>query len=419
MKKQFFVVIMILLTTVTFAQKKEIKKAQKAIKAENFTEAISLLKHAEPLISNADKSLKTMYYVAVGQANTFSAGDNFDRMKTAADALLSAQKLDSKNQNVLDGMQNLRATFVNSAIKDQDAKDYTTASKKLFHSYSISKKDTVDLYYAAANAINAKNYDAGLEFSQMLVDLNYTGIHKEYFATNKSTGETESFSNEKTRDAALLTGEFTLPTEKNSPSKVGNVLRNMTLIYIEKGEIEKASALMKKAREANPDDKGLLNAEAELAYKSGDMDAYNKLMQEVIAVDPNNPENYFNIGVVSSKLGDKNLAIKNYKKAIELDADYAPAYINISSIVLDKQTVVVEEMNGLGTSRADYDKYDVLAVKLTELQKEAVPYLENTVRLRPSDADFTRALMNIYSQLGNDVKFKELKSKLQTLEGGQ
>ncbi|MGV6828201.1 MAG: tetratricopeptide repeat protein [Flavobacteriales bacterium] len=419
MKNYFFVVAMMLFATLTFAQKKEIKKAQKAIQNENFTEAITFLKQAETLIANADKKTKLAYYVAVGQANTFQAGDDFNMMKTAAEALLKAQELDSENKDVMDGMQNLRATLVNSAIKNQDGKDYLGASKKLYYSYSISKKDTVDLYYAAANAINGKDYDTALNYSQQLVDLGYTGIKKEYYATNKETGEEKSFSDKEKRDSALLTGNFTLPTERNSSSKMGNILRNMTLIFIERGETDKASELMKKAREANPNDKGLIQAEAELAYKSGDMESYNQLMQKVIESDPNNPENYFNIGVVNNKLGNKEKAIENYNKAIELDKNYAPAYINMSSIILDQQVPIVEEMNGLGTSRADYDRYDVLAAKLTQLQKEAIPYLEKTIELRPNDIDFKRTLMNLYSQTGDDAKYKALKSKIQSLEGGQ
>ena len=108
-----------------------------------------------------------------------------------------------------------------------------------------------------------------------------------------------------------------------------------------------------------------------------------------------------------------------YKKAIELDPDYAGAHINMASLILDMQAPVVEEMNGLGSSNADYKRYDVLKLKLTEIQRSSIPYLEASVRLRPTDVDFARTLMNIYTQVGEDVKAKVLKAKVEEMEGGE
>ncbi len=58
MKKQILVAGLILLSAVTFGQKKEIKKAQKAIKAGNYTEAINLLGQAEGMLADAKKDVK-------------------------------------------------------------------------------------------------------------------------------------------------------------------------------------------------------------------------------------------------------------------------------------------------------------------------------------------------------------------------
>ena len=60
----------------------------------------------------------------------------------------------------------------------------------------------------------------------------------------------------------------------------------------------------------------------------------------------------------SSESGD-NIAEKYYRKAIELDSEYADAYLNLATI-LQQEEPLVEEMNNLGTSKADNLKYDKL-----------------------------------------------------------
>ena len=83
------------------------------------------------------------------------------------------------------------------------------------------------------------------------------------------------------------------------------------------------------SRKENPDDTGLIRAEADLAYKMGDMERYGELMQEVIASDPNNPELYYNLGVGTAQRGETDKAMEYYKKALELKPDFAEVYNNI------------------------------------------------------------------------------------------
>ncbi len=51
------------------------------------------------------------------------------------------------------------------------------------------------------------------------------------------------------------------------------------------------------------------------------LDAYKNL-ERAAALDPNNPQHYYNMAVVSEKAGDVPLAIRNYEKALEVDTIY-------------------------------------------------------------------------------------------------
>lgn len=420
MKKYFMMAGLLVVSAIAFSQSKEIKKADRALSKGDLIEAMDYIKQAEPLISASDKDEKVNFYLTKGKIYLADAGKDFGKMKTAAESLLKAKELGvsgKMEEDFNNAKQNLRVALVNSAIEDQNANNYAIAADKLYLSYSVNKKDTSDLYYAAGNAVNAKNFDKALEYYKTLMNIGYTGIKKEFVATNLETGEVEPFYDEAERNNALMTGSYTKPEERMSESVQGDILQKITLIYISQGKTEEAKELMDKARAANPDDVSLMRADADLAYKVGDMARYDKLMNEIVKTDPNNPELYYNLGVGAAKLGENEKAINYYNKALELKPDYGYAHINIAAIMLQNEGKIVEEMNSLGNSAADNRKYDELKEKRKKLYQDVVPHLETAVKQYDTNVELVRTLMNIYSQLGEDAKFKEMKAKLETLEG--
>ena len=421
MKKHILLAGILLISVSAFAQKKEIKKAEKALKNGDLTEAIGLLNQAEGLISNADNKLKAQFYVVKGEVYLADAGkNNYDKMKTASVAFAKADEIgeSSYKERVSIGKQNLRVALVNSAISDQNSKNYSLASEKLHTSYMASKKDTSDLYYAAGNAVNAKDYPRALKFYKELLDLGYTGIQKEYTALDNKSGKVVSFGDENERNTALLTGNYTNPDERMRPSVKGDILKKVTKIYMSQGENEKALVIMEEARTANPDDVGLIRSEVDLAYKMGDMEKYTTLMNEMIKSDPTNPELYYELGVRAAQLDQKEKALDYYKKALELKPDYDLAQINIAALLLSDEGKIVEEMNDLGTSAADDRRYNELKKQRTDLYEEVLPYLESAIKTKSDNIELIRTLMNIYSQLGRDDKYKTMKAKLENMEVG-
>lgn len=421
MKKQVLLAGVLLISAFTWAQKKEIRKADKALEELKYSEAMSFLAQAEPLLGGADQNMKAHYYlveaeVLMGQANTIDGA----KLKKAAESLLKAEELngDSKmTERMAQSKEKLRIELVNSAIGDQEKKKYDSAANKLEEAYNISKKDTSYLYYAAGNLVNGGKFDEALTIYEQLLEMNYTGIQDEYVATNKETGELATFGSKAERDNAITFGLYINALDRKSKSVEADLLQKVTLIYINKGENDKALSVMEKARAANPDDVALMRSEADLAYKMGDMTKYNRVMSEVIKTDPNNPELYYNLGVGASQLGEKDKARNYYMKALELKPDYSYAQINMGGLILEGEAAIVEEMNGLGNSRADNARYDELKEKRRKMYEEAMPYLERASELAPENIGVVQTLMNIYSQLGEDEKFKATKAKLKELEG--
>ncbi len=420
MKTRILIAGMMLASVAVTAQKKEIKKADKAIKNGNTVEAINYLNQAEALLGAADANQKLQYYLIKAEAFTKDGGTgNFDKMKTAADALIEAEKLAPKGDNAtrLEAAQKaLRINLVNSAIGDQDTKNYLMASKKLTMSYSISKKDTSDLYYAAGNLVNGKDFDTAISYYKKLLDMGFTGIQQQYVAKDPE-GKEVNFPNEEERDQAVLLYGHTEPVNRTTPSVKGDILQKVTLIHINRGENEEALAIMKEARAANPNDTNLMRSEADLAYKMGDMEKYDSIMNEIIKNDPDNPELYYNLGVGAAQNGQNEKALNYYKKALELRPDYAIAQINIAALMLAGEGAIVEEMNNLGMSAADEKRYDELKNQRIKLYEDVLPYLEAAVQSKSDNVELVRTLMNIYSQLGKDSEYKAMKAKLESMGG--
>jgi len=246
--------------------------------------------------------------------------------------------------------------------------------------------------------------------------MGYTGIKKEYTALRIEDNKTVTFASEQDRNTELLSGKYTKPGERMSESVKGNILRRVVLMYTSKGEYDKAIALMREAREENPEDISLVKAEASMVYEMGNIARYDELMQQVLAFDPTDPEPYFNIGAVAASSGNPNKAREFYKKAIELKPDFVSALVNLGALILRDEMKIMKEMNSLGMSRADSKKYNALEIKRDGLYNEALPYLEAAYSYRSDNAQLVAKLKEIYGLLGMDAKESEMKSKLSELE---
>ena len=68
MKKQFIIALAVSICTFSFAQKKELKNVEKAIKNVNFSEAKAALNQAKALMASMDEKSKNKYYYLFGKA---------------------------------------------------------------------------------------------------------------------------------------------------------------------------------------------------------------------------------------------------------------------------------------------------------------------------------------------------------------
>ncbi|WP_370479596.1 tetratricopeptide repeat protein [Tamlana flava] len=415
MKKGILVALAISVSAFSFAQKKELKAVEKAIKSSNFAEAKAALKQAESLMSAMDDKTKAKYYFLQAQT-LYANGKGSDADIDAS--LESLSKVEGDYQNEVEELKVKMLNEMLTAGNDAyEAKDYLKASKYFERSYRASTKDTLFLYYAASAAVNVKEYDRALSLYEELKDLGFTGVKTEYYATNVETGEEETMD-KSTRDIYVKAKSHKDPGERVTESKKPEIVKNIALIYVTQGNDEGALEAMKAAREESPDDINLLLNEANIYFKMGNTERFKELLEKATQLDPQNPELQYNLGVISSESDHPEEAKGYYKKAIELDPNYINAYINLAALILGEERPLIEEMNGLGTSRADNLRYDELREKRKNLYREAIPYLSKALDINEDNVEAARTLMNIYSILGETDKFKSLKEKVDMLEAG-
>src|SRR5690625_2779093 len=85
MKKQAIIVsIALAVTAISFGQKREVNRAQRAIKSEKYSDAQNLLNEAEKQITEMDDKLKVQFYTSMAVDITHNDGQDYNKMRTNA-----------------------------------------------------------------------------------------------------------------------------------------------------------------------------------------------------------------------------------------------------------------------------------------------------------------------------------------------
>ena len=410
--KQLFTLFLGLALTVGFAQKKELKTAQKQFKASKVEEAKATLETNKALLEGTtDAKIKTQYHFLLGQIARLDKD-----FQSAYDNLKMAQGNSSIKAALATEMQQLTSDIVNAAIEQSEAKEFIPSSNNLFLAYQMDPEANIDyLYYSATNAVNGSDYPLALERYILLRDINYTGVVTKYYVTEVATGqETEVSATE--YGIYQKSKSYTNAREEDSESKYPEIVKNIALIYNQLGQKDNAIKAVQDARKANPGDVGLILTEANIYIELGERERYQELIIEALEQDPNNAVLYFNLGVVNSETGDKVKSREFYEKAIELDPEMENAYLNLVALILEDESSIVEQMNSLGNSRADNAKYDELKAKREELYLECVPVLKSLIALDDSNLEAVKTLRNIYGTIGDNEGFMAMKAIVEKYE---
>ena len=399
------------LVSFSYGQKKELRSANKFIEKGEYASALDILDTTNDLNQASDDKTKARAMFLYGMIYTNT--EDFDK---AVNSFEMAKNLGGTNPLLDAEISKLENAIITSAIGDQETEDFISSAKKLYGAYKINPENNqLYLFYAASSSVNADDYEQALIYYKMLVDINYEGIETKYFITEVSSGNEIEIGSESEFNLLKKSKDYQDPREEDTESKYPEIVKNIALIYNTLGQKDKALAAIKSARQSNPDDVALIITTANIYFELGDKEAFKLSMSEAIELDPSNPILYYNLGVVSADLGEKDVAVEYYKKSIELDPTSENSYLNLVALILDGETSIIEEMNSLGTSRADNVRYDELKELRENLYLQCVPILKQLVDLN-QNIEGVRTLMNIFGTLGDNQGYMEMKNLLDQLD---
>ena len=405
MKNYIFLVIC-LVFSFSFSQKKELRNANKKFDAGDIDAAKEIIDSNIKLFENADSKVFNNYIFL--SAKILRSKENFEK---SFEKLKSIESVKNLAEDVSNELELLISDIVNSAILDNKQESYAESSKKLYLAYNIDNEGEDYLYYAASGSVNAGDWKTALKLYLELKELNYQGIITKYYVTKIDTGEKLEVDSMQYELFKKLRKEYSDFIEEKTESKFPEIVKNIALIYNQLGMKDQAMSAVSEARNSNPEDVNLILVEANLYIELDEMDKFKELMIEAIKLKPNDHILFFNLGVVNADQGNVEDAREYYEKAIEINPSYEAAYLNLVALILEEEPKIVDKMNSLGTSRADNAKYDVLKKKREDLYRECVPILKTLIELN-KDEEAIRTLMNIYGTLGDNEGFMEIKKMI-------
>ena len=427
--RPIFIYIAVLFFSFSFSQKKELRQIKRLIDEKFFQEAESTLKSNKDFLLSGDSKTDAQYYYYA--TKIYTEIKSFKLAKNSLEELMSINpsyynaemKLDYKNLEEI-----LVVALVNAAVADNSSKKWMEGVDKLLLAYEMDKDNNIDyLYFAASGAVNAENFDLALEYYLQLKEKNYTGIKDEYFITNVESGVEEKVT-ETEYKIYQSSKEYMNPRIGQTESRYPEIVKNIALIYVKKGEDELAIEAINEARSIQPDDLYLILNEADLYIRLSNNASddnlrsqyrlkFKEIMTLAVEKDPENGILYYNLGIISSEQGESDDAKSYFEKAIEFKPDYTDSYVAIVNILLQEQTVIIGEMDKIAMSnkRSDIAKYDQLKEDLNEVWRKCIPYCEKALEYDPNDLEVLKLLSQFYYKLDNLDGYKEINAKIEQL----
>ena len=416
MKKSMLLITALTVSAVSFAQKKELKDVKKAIEKNEFSQAQTLLENVKNA-ALADRKSSAEYYFLKGELalkKAIAGKDVINSLTEASTALAEAKKVGG-SPSELDVLKNEGAKIAvekgQASYQKNEFKDAALAFEQV---YRLSPRDTLFLYNAAVSATQGKENEMALNYFLELKDLKYDGTEVLYAAKNKETGQIEKSADKNTRDMKMKTGNYSNPTQEKTPSKRGEIIRNIAYLYVDQGKKEEALKAFEFARKNYPKDGELIMQEANVYYQLGNMEKFEALMKEATDLQPDNADAQYNIGVMNLQRGNNAEARKYFQKALKIAPDNANAAMNCATTYANEGDALVDQMNALGNTANDIKRFDELKNSKDASYRLAAEVLNEYVKNNPKNPNKSvlEYLSNIYLSLNDMTNYKRIKAIL-------
>ena len=358
MKKGIITVVLLVITTIAFAQKHNIVNASIALRNENYAEAKTYIDEAYETESTANSPKMWNYRAPIYlQIALKEPALDKDAALKAMEAHIKCLSKDKKGRVVVrkwTSEEDILAGLIQCGYKlFQLKRGNITRETILYNSFFSSNK--------------MKDNTTSKDLLQQLIDINF-----------------------------------------NEPA----IYIHMSNIYLEEDNTEKALEYLAFGRDMFEDDQGLINTEINLYIQLGRTSELIGKLGEAIEIDPDNELLYFNRGTIYDQDGDFINAEKDYKASLEINSDGFGANYNLGALYFNAAI----EQNNKANSTSDNSIYKKLKEKAEGLFGKALPYLETAHNLNASDKNTLLSLKQLYYMNGDYSKSEEMKKLIVDLD---
>jgi tetratricopeptide (TPR) repeat protein len=383
------------IASIGFAQKRELKKIEKAIDKRDYTEAQEIYDQIDQsAVEDKYKDDVAFYNGVLLIGNPAKANASFEDLVMAVDKLDQAgqQGYDkSKVDTYKSFARNALVTIADDKLSNQDPEGALVAVEKVL---SMEPENNSLKMYVAALSYQTEDYDKALSTYQELLDEGYTGSTIKYYALRSSDGKKEYFPNEKAAQLAILSPDYTTTGSESTDSKLGQMVGNTVWLYKNEGEIDKAKSVFKNMQAKYPSDTSLKLATPDIYLTLGMQDEYEEAITSVNE-EITDPKVYQNLAEAAAQKGNLDQAIDYYSRSIALDPNNYVTQNNIATAYINK--------GNLETVTAD---------EQTELYTKAIEHMEKVVELKPEESTPKQTLLSLYNALQMTEKAEALQAKM-------
>ncbi|MCH7408361.1 tetratricopeptide repeat protein [Belliella sp. DSM 111904] len=384
------------LVSVSFAQKKVAKSAERNFKKGELTTALDEINEA---LQDPETKDDPANYLLKGKIQTkmFESGE-VDDMSTVD---VGRDAFDTFNSTM--GMvDNDESSKVGKEVykEDIDGMPENLRPYGIYTLKNVSFRKAIDTY-------EEDNFEMAYEYFALAADIDPVdttmNFNAGYLANDLG----------KTAEAKKY---FTRLLDIEEYNKLNAYYFLIQIANSEDNDPEEALRLIGEARKADPTDKTLAEYEIQLLLQLNKMDEALTSVVSALENDPKNPGILLRYGYLLEQSGDLEGALEQYKKSVEADPEFFEGNNYAGAIYLEKARVILNEVGGLSDEEWEA-KSDAMNKEAEDLYRESIPYFTRASEIQPESTDILRILFQVHERLGNEAEKEKYNQKLIKLLG--
>jgi len=329
----------------------------------------------------------------------------YDRQRNFERAIMSYEKVLSMDSSRDKAYYGLGMVYVKM-------RQYERALPLLEKAIGLNPNYEDAYYYIGSAYQEASKFDKAAEAYAKYLEFKPENIWEVYYRLGVCYSELGQF------DKAILNFEEAI---KEKPQEV-RIVYELAQSYEKSKQYDKAEETYKKISQLTPEDPIRPYRAILMMYDKAKMsDKAIAVAREITNMQPNNYENFYNLGFMYQNAKKYKEAIEAFKKTIELNPGYEYAYSSVGYIYYQlenfaKAVEYYKKLVEIVAENADY--WFILGVSYMQLKdfNSALEPLKKAVELRP---DHAYALFNLgitYLNLHDNYSAREIYTKLRPID---